>query len=50
MGGACSAHVEMRNACNILVRKPEGSRPLGRPRCVWRIILKCILGAQCFRM
>jgi len=23
---------EMRNAYNILVRKPEGKRPLGRPR------------------
>jgi hypothetical protein len=22
-----------RNACRILVRKPEGKRPLGRPRC-----------------
>jgi hypothetical protein len=26
---------EMRNACNILVGKPEGQRPLGRPRCRW---------------
>jgi hypothetical protein len=25
-----TAHMgEMRNACNILVRKPEGKRPLG---------------------
>jgi hypothetical protein len=24
---------EMRNAYNILVRKPEGKEPLGRPRC-----------------
>jgi hypothetical protein len=23
---------ETRNACNILVGKPEGKRPLGRPR------------------
>jgi hypothetical protein len=23
---------EKRNACRILVRKPEGKRPLGRPR------------------
>jgi hypothetical protein len=23
---------EMRNACSILVRKPEGKRPLQRPR------------------
>jgi hypothetical protein len=32
MGGACSAHWEIRNAYKILVRKPEGKRPLGRPR------------------
>jgi hypothetical protein len=25
----------MRNAYNVLVRKPEGKRPLGRPRCRW---------------
>jgi hypothetical protein len=32
----CIGHVarmgEKRNACRILVRKPEGKRPLGRPR------------------
>jgi hypothetical protein len=26
---------EKRNAYKILVRKPEGKRPLGRPRCRW---------------
>jgi hypothetical protein len=26
---------EKRNAYRILVRKPEGKRPLGRPRCRW---------------
>jgi hypothetical protein len=26
---------EMGNAYRILVRKPEGKRPLGRPRCRW---------------
>jgi hypothetical protein len=26
-------HGEMRNAYKILVRKPEGKRPLGKPRC-----------------
>jgi hypothetical protein len=26
---------EMRNAYRILVEKPEGKRPLGRPRCRW---------------
>jgi hypothetical protein len=27
--------VDRRNACRILVGKPEGKRPLGRPRCRW---------------
>jgi hypothetical protein len=26
---------EKRNAYSLLVGKPEGSRPLGRPRCRW---------------
>jgi hypothetical protein len=26
---------EKRNAYRILVGKPEGNRPLGRPRCRW---------------
>jgi hypothetical protein len=26
---------EKRNAYRILVGKPEGKRPLGRPRCTW---------------
>jgi hypothetical protein len=26
---------ENRNAYRILVGKPEGKRPLGRPRCRW---------------
>jgi hypothetical protein len=35
MGGACSTNGETRNAYRILVRKPEGKRPLGRPRRRW---------------
>jgi hypothetical protein len=35
MGGACSTNGEKRNAYRILVGKPEGQRPLGRPRCRW---------------
>jgi hypothetical protein len=39
------AHVgKMRNAYKILVGKPEGKRPLGRPRHRWGIILKWSLG------
>jgi predicted small integral membrane protein len=33
MGGACSTDVEGRGVCRVLVGKPEGNRPLGRP---WR--------------
>jgi hypothetical protein len=35
MGGACSTNGEKRNACRLLVGKPEGRRPLGRPRRRW---------------
>jgi hypothetical protein len=31
---------EMRGAYNILVGKPEGRRPLGRPRCRWEDNIK----------
>jgi hypothetical protein len=32
MGRACSTNGEKRNACRILVGKPEVKIPLGRPR------------------
>jgi hypothetical protein len=32
VGRACSTYEEQRNACRILVGKPERKRPLGRPR------------------
>jgi len=32
-----------RNANGILVGKPEGRRPLGRPRCRWEDITKIYL-------
>jgi hypothetical protein len=35
MGGVCSTNGEKRNAYRILVGKPEGERPLGRPRRRW---------------
>jgi hypothetical protein len=35
MGGACSAVGEERGVYRVLVRKPEGKRPLGRPRRRW---------------
>jgi hypothetical protein len=35
MGGACSTNGEKRNAYRLLAGKPEGRRPLGRPRRRW---------------
>jgi hypothetical protein len=36
MGGACSTNgEEKKNACRLLVTKPEGRRPLARPRRRW---------------
>jgi hypothetical protein len=35
MGRECSTNGENRNAYRILVGKPEGKRPLGRPRRRW---------------
>ena len=36
IGGACSAYeAERKGVCSVLVGKPEGKRPLGRPRRRW---------------
>ena len=35
MGWACSAYGERRGVYRVLVGKPEGKRPLGRPRRRW---------------
>jgi hypothetical protein len=35
MGGVCSTNGGKRNAYRLLVVKPEGRRPLGRPRRIW---------------
>jgi len=35
---------ENRNAHQLLVVKPERKRSLVRPRCRWRILLKCVMG------
>jgi hypothetical protein len=42
MGGACSTNGERRNAYRILVGKPEGKRPLGRPRRRWMDNIKMV--------
>jgi hypothetical protein len=40
MGRACSTYVEKRNAYRILVGKPEGKKPLGRPGRRWEDNIK----------
>ena len=40
MGGACGAYEEGRGAHRVLVGKPEGKRPLGRPRRKWEDNIK----------
>jgi hypothetical protein len=36
--------MEKKNAYRLLVIKPEGRRPLGRPRCRWVDNIKMDLG------
>jgi hypothetical protein len=40
MGGACSTDGEGRDVYRVLVRKPEGRRPMGRPRRRWEDNIK----------
>jgi hypothetical protein len=46
MGGPCSTNGEKRNTytSRILVGKPEGNRPLGRPRRRWVDNIRIDLG------
>jgi hypothetical protein len=44
MGGPCSTNGEKRNAYGLLVGKPEGKRPLGRPRRRWVDNIRMDLG------
>jgi hypothetical protein len=37
---------EMRNAYKFFVGRPEGKRPLGRPRQRWEDVLQLVLGKQ----
>ena len=36
------------NACRVLVGKPEGKRPLGRPRRRWEDTIKMDMMEVCF--
>jgi hypothetical protein len=44
MGWSCSMNGDKRNAYRLLVGKPEGERPLGRPRCRWEDNIRMDLG------
>jgi hypothetical protein len=44
MGGPCSTNGDKRNAYRLLVRKPEGKRPLGRQRIGWVDNIRMDLG------
>jgi hypothetical protein len=44
MGRPCSTNGEKRNAYRLLVGKPEGERPLGRPRRRWVDNIRMDLG------
>jgi hypothetical protein len=43
MGGACSTYGRQGSAYRILVGRPEGWRPLGRPRRRWEDTIKVYL-------
>jgi len=38
MGGAFGTYREWRGVYKVLIRRPEGKRQLGRPRCKWENI------------
>jgi hypothetical protein len=42
MGGACSTYGERIVAYRVLVGKPEGKKPLGRPKRRWEDNIKWI--------
>jgi hypothetical protein len=44
MGGPRNTKGEKRNAYKLLVGKPEGQRPLGRPRRRWMDNIRMYLG------
>jgi hypothetical protein len=35
VGRACTVNGEKLNEYRLLVGKPDGKKPLGRPRCMW---------------
>jgi hypothetical protein len=43
VGGTCGTHGGGRGVYRVLVGKPEGKRPMGRPRCRWEDNVKMVL-------
>jgi len=43
MGWTCNTYGEKTGVCRVLVGKPEGKRPLGRPRRRWEDNIKMAL-------
>jgi hypothetical protein len=43
VGWTCGTHGERRGVCRILVGRPEGKRPVGRPRRRWEDNIKMYL-------
>jgi hypothetical protein len=43
MAGHAAFMGKKMNVCRILVGKPEGKRPLGRPKCRWEDNIKMVL-------
>jgi hypothetical protein len=46
VGGTCGTHGEGRGVYRVLIGRPEGKKPLGRPRLSGRITLRWTLGRQ----
>jgi hypothetical protein len=50
MGGACSTYGDRGGVYRVLMRKPEGKRPFGRPRRRWedniKIHLQAVMGGN----
>ena len=49
MDAECSAYGERRGVYRVLVGKPDGNRPVGRPRCGWDENIKMDLKEEIFR-
>jgi hypothetical protein len=47
MGGGCNTYGERRCVNRVLVGKPEGKRPLGRPRLRWEDNIQMDLLIMC---